>query len=600
MLKKNSMSHTNLCVPDVVDNDLGEWDLSVLFVDQQDWEQQFEEAKELVQKDPCCCFKNKLFESVDIFCEFVEQTEALARKLDKLYLYSMLRHQKSLSSDEADIMCKKAEWLQAQYMEMITWVLPEVMAATTQEIERITQSSKTSLYGKWITDIQRLRFHRASYLEESFITKLSVIMNFPSSYHTILSNLETEFGSLLVNNQEKTLTKSNYSGFIRDQNREVREKAFLLMNQGLMKHQHSYKEIINHQMQNLCFISDIRKYTAPLSAKMYEQQVPDILYFNVINTAKQYVGLLSKCVKYRQQLLSYEKIYPWDIYAPVYSDDNLELFTYKEAIQLSLDVVAELGEDYLNVAYMGLTSQKWVDAYSAFGKTSGAFSSGCYGSFPYILMNFQGGVSDVYTLIHELGHSMHSYYSNKAQPYTYHSYNLLIAEVVSNVNEELLRRKWLASTNIKYVNLAKLMYTEETISAFFRQALFAEFEYWLSDEVSSGNCLATQKINNKFDELQQLYFSGTVEYHELSKYSWMGVPHFYLWFYVYQYSVGFCASISIVNRLQSGLLSVEQYLDFLKAGNSKTPKRLLQELGIDITSSLFIKESLEYINKAIR
>jgi len=437
--------------------------------------------------------------------------------------------------------------------------------------------------------------------QEALLAQLSEVANASSQTFSTLNNADLEFPSIKDDKGEEVeLTHGRYIRFLESDNREVREEAFRAMYGTYGKFRNTFASTLAGNVKRDNVNAKIRNYTSARHAAMAENHIPEQVYDNLVNTVNKNLHLLQRYVSLRKKVLGVDELHMWDLFTPLVKESKMEV-PYEEAKEIMLKSFAPLGEEYVATATKGLEN-RWVDVLENKGKRSGAYSSGSYGTNPYILMNWQDNVSNLFTLAHEFGHSLHSYYSRENQPFTYGDYSIFVAEVASTCNEALLNDYLLKTIDDPQKRIYLLNYWLEGFrGTVFRQTMFAEFEHLIHKLEQDGEALTADKLTEVYYELNKKYFGDDMVVDEEIGLEWARIPHFYYNYYVYQYSTGYSAAVALSNQILSeGQPAVDRYTnEFLKAGSSNTPIEVLKKAGVDMTSSSPIEEACKVFEEKL-
>ncbi|MGB4703072.1 MAG: oligoendopeptidase F, partial [Syntrophomonadaceae bacterium] len=457
-----------------------------------------------------------------------------------------------------------------------------------------------AVYAHYFDELFRQKEHILGEKEERLLAMSADLSSASNNIFTMLNNADIKFPTIRdENGQEVELTKGRYGRFMESRDRRVRKEAY----EGLYS---SYKGLINTLAATLSssikrdiFYARARNYPSALHAALDQDNVPVEVYNQLIASVNNHLDSMYRYMKIRKKLLQVDPMYMYDIYVPLVADFDMKV-TYEEAKEITLQGLKPLGEEYLSVLRQGYQG-RWIDVYENQGKTSGAYSWGTYDTHPYVLMNYDDKLDDLFTLAHEMGHSLHSYYSNLAQPYIYSQYSIFVAEVASTVNESLLIDYLLKNTDNPQEKMYLLNhYLEQFRGTVYRQTMFAEFEKITHERVEAGDALTPENLGELYLELNKKYYGPEVEMDDNICAEWARIPHFYSAFYVYKYATGFSAATAIKQSiLEEGQPAVDRYLDFLKSGSSDYPINLLKKAGVDLTTPEPVEKALTYFSKLL-
>lgn len=563
------------------------WDLRPMYASFTEWEKAF---SNLVSTDESflkkiLSFKGRLAEGPHVCKEFVEYLMQIDRSISKLITYAHLLHDQDVGEDVHKNAYGKIRHIAHEFSEAISWFEPELLQLSPPQLDAILHYDALKEFRVFFEKIIRLKPHTLSKEEEQILSYAGKLAQGPYHIFSSFNNADLKFKKAQNDEgKEFDVSHGSYHLYMESKDRVLRKSAFESMHQAYQAYENTLVETLQLQVQSHAFYAKSRKYASSLEAALFPHQIDTKVYKNLIDTVKSRIDTMHRYVSARKSFLGVDKVHAYDMYVPCVKDVIMR-FSYEEAVDLIIEAVAVLGKDYQYVLREGLTSKRWVDRYENLRKRSGAYSSGCYDSFPYILMNYQGTLSDVLTLAHEAGHSMHSYLSCKHQPYQYSSYTIFVAEVASTFNEELVFRSLLNKMKSwdekKYLINKRIDGIRGTL---FRQTLFAEFELKIHEHVESGMPLTPKLLKDLYRNLNREYYGSDFCYLDLVEYEFMRIPHFYSNFYVYQYATGISAALALVDKVAQEN-NPHSYLEFLSSGCKDYSLNLLKKAGVDMTSS---------------
>ncbi len=567
------------------------WNTEALYPNFQAWENHFksickEKNHNQEQWPEISKWKGKLSNEKNL-SEFFKYLFNLSKELEQLYTYAHLRHDEDIADTQHKGAYSRITTMLHQFSQKTAWIHPELLSLSEETIKKIIKSPDLKPYAFHIEKIVRLKPYTLSEREEELIALSG--QPFQSFYKAFnsLSDADFSFGKIKDKEEkEYELTHASYALLLRSQDRSLRENAFKQYHQKYRDHQNTLTEIINGQIQKSLYLTKARRFPSSLDSALFANNIPTSVYRNLITAVNKRLPSLHAYLELRKKKLKLEKLCPWDLYVPLTNDLDIKM-DYTHAVKAVVESVAPLGAEYQHALKNGLTQERWVDWFENKNKRSGAYSSGCYTSAPYILMNYKNILRDVYTLAHEAGHSMHSYLSRKHQPYQYGDYPIFVAEVASTFNEDLLLRHLLTSfTEKKEQEFLINQRIEDIRSTLFRQTMFAEFELLIHDLTAKNIPLTPDRLNKEYLELNQKYFGESVEIGEELSIEWARIPHFYYNFYVFQYATGISAATALAEKVvNGGEKERDDYLSFLKSGCSGYPIELLKKAGVDMETA---------------
>jgi len=584
------MTHTRKEV-----NHADTWNVESLYPSLKAWEEAFQKAA----KDPTfpeiTRHRGTLKEGPKKIRAALEAILSTKREGEKLFTYSHLRHDEETSNNDHKAAFNKIRLLLTQFNEACSWFEPELLSLSPKEIDTWLKAPELKEYAIYLEKILHLRAHTLSPEIEALLASAGQALSAPQRAYSALCDADFKFGTVTDSQgNEKPLTHASYGNYLRSHDRTLRKNSFEKMLQHYKSHENSLTELLVGQLQAHIFEVRARKYDSCLEAALFPKKIDPEVYRSLIKTVHAKIPLLHRYLKLRKQLLGVDELQFYDLYVPLVDEIDLKM-SYEEASNELIASVAPLGRDYQETLKKGLTEQRWVDRYENKNKRSGAYSSGCYDSFPFILMNYQGILRDVFTLAHEAGHSMHSHLSRTHQSYQDADYPIFVAEVASTFNEELLMQHLLSKTKEPRLRAYLLNEKLEAIrTTLLRQTLFAEFELKIHEALEQGVPLTPGKLNELYGELTKTYFGEEVASNGDILAEWARIPHFYYFFYVYQYATGISAALSLAKKvLKGGEKERAAYLRFLQSGSSRYPLDLLKEAGVDLSSPEPVETALD-------
>ncbi len=565
--------------------DAHKWDLTPLFNDDQRWETIFVEVE--LQLPTYQKYEGRLQDSVAIFKEAIDFHLGLSRKIEKLYTYAHLKSDEDKSNQLYLGFYQRALNLSTRSSEMASFMTPEIQAIPNEIINRYMEDASLGELKFYLEKILRYKPHTRSQSEEQILAMSREIASGPSQVFGQLDNVDLNFGTITdENGNEMELSHGNFITFLTSSHREVREKAFFQYYQVYQNHKHTLAATLSNSIKKDLFYARVRNFENCRKSALFSDNIEETVYDNLIDSVKKNLDPLFKYLNFRKKALELKELHFYDTYVPIIDDVDFQM-PYDEAVGVAVSAVAPLGEEYCQILKEGLLGG-WVDRYENRGKRSGAYSSGCYDSPPYILLNYdEQNLNSLYTLIHEAGHSMHSYYSNKTQPYVDHDYTIFVAEVASTFNEDLLSRYLLELYKDNSRMKAYILNREiDNIRAtLYRQTMFAEFEKITHAMVEAHDPLTLEVMTEAYHKLLQIYFGDCLIFDPELSLEYLRIPHFYSAFYVYKYATGVSAAIALADKVvNEGETARRAYLDFLKLGGSKFPLDELLDAGIDMRS----------------
>jgi oligoendopeptidase F len=596
---QNGEQHKNsLPKRDEVD-DRFKWDLTKIFDSDAKWEEAFQEVKSLLPETNA--FQGSLTESAQKLAEGLRLRDKLSSKMAKVYVYAHLKKDEDSTNPTYIAFEDRAKNLFVKVNSALSFVVPEILNTEEETIRQyFLENKQLHMYEHALDEIMRQKEHVLSAAEEAVLAQTGELASAPNDIYTMISNADMKFPSVTdEHGEERELTHGRFRQFMQSPDRSVRKQAFEAMYSTYRKQINTLAATLNASIKKDVFMARVRKYPSSLHAGVFKDNIDTEVYKNLINTIHEHLPLFRRYLQLRQKALGVEQLHMYDIYVPFVQDAGMT-FSYEQAQELVLQSLSPLGDEYVTEVKKGLTDG-WVDVYENVGKRSGAYSAGTYGTPPYILMNYEDTLDDVFTLAHELGHSMHSYYSRKEQPYVYSNYTIFVAEVASTLNEALLTRYLLEKTDDPHQKFYILdHYLDGFRGAVFRQTMFAEYEMKIHEKVEQGEALTADTLSKLYYGLNKQYFGEVMDIDRDIELEWARIPHFYYTFYVYKYATGYAAAAALSKQiLEEGAPAVKRYLSFLKSGGSDYPLELLKKAGVDMTSPEPIREALQVFSSTL-
>ncbi len=575
------------------------WKLENIFETDEKWYEELESIKKMLPEIKK--FKDSLGDSAENLYNLLSFQDKISNKIGRLFVYAHMRYDQDTTNSHYQEMNAKAENLYTKVASEMSFIIPEILSLPENTVkEFLKEYEPLQLYEHTLDEITRQRAHVLSEKEEKLLAGFSEIGANPSQTYGALNNADLTFPSIKnEDGEEVDLTHGRYIGFLKSEDRQVRKSAFDAMYDTFGSFKNTFASTLGGNVKKNNFNAHVKKYDRARQAKLDNNNIPETVYDNLIEAVNDRLPLLHRYVELRKKVLGLDELHMYDLYTPLVKDAELEV-TYDEAKSLVLKGLAPLGKEYLSIIEEGFEN-RWIDVEENKGKRSGAYSSGHYGTNPFILMNWQDNVNNLFTLAHELGHSLHSYYTHKNQPYRYGNYSIFVAEVASTCNEALLNDYLLKNTKDEKEKLYLLNnFLEGFRGTVFRQTMFAEFEHEIHMHEQNGEALTADKLTELYYDLNKKYFGENVVVDEKIGWEWARIPHFYMGYYVYQYSTGYAAATALADQiLTEGDQAVERYKGFLKAGSSDYPIEVLKAAGVDMTSKEPILAALDVFEEKL-
>lgn len=570
------------------------WDLTKVFPDDQSFEQAYQELKEELEQTPV--IKQNFKQNAQAFLQGIEFLLAIYRKAEKIYVYAHLKNDQDTANTTYQSMYGKASTLIAQTGEALSWFEPEVLSLSEEQLEAFfREESGLHVYHHFIEELLNKQDHVLPLEQEALLAGASEIFGGASDTFAILNNADLKFP--VVKNEageDVQLTHGVYGQLMESTDRTVRKNAFEALYSVYQQFKNTFAQTLSTHVKVHNYKAKVRGYDSARQAALSSNQIPEDVYDTLVLVVNQYMPLLHRYVELRKELLAVDELHMYDLYTPLLAEAPIK-YTYEEAQQEALKALAPLGEDYLAVVQKAF-DERWIDVVENQGKRSGAYSSGAYDTQPYILLNWHDRLDELFTLVHEMGHSVHSYYTRNNQPYVYGDYPIFLAEIASTTNENILTDYLLKTQKDPKVRAYILNHFLDGFKGtVFRQTQFAEFEHFIHTEDAAGHPLTNEHLSNFYGELNAKYYGPVVERDPEIKNEWTRIPHFYYNYYVYQYATGFSAASALASKIvvENDAEALDRYLAFLKAGSSDYPIDVMKKAGVDMTQPNYIEDAME-------
>lgn len=569
------------------------WNIEAMFPDEAQIDTDIEEV--LAKTEEFGRFAGHLTENANTLLEAFQMRDAIWQKLEKVYVYARMRRDEDNRVTEYQAMTDKCQSIIAQVSAAMSFFTPELLDASEETLlSYIQQEAGLSQYEFAIRDVLREKKHVLTKAEENILAQMGEITGATNDIFTMLNNADIKFGSITDEDGDQVeLTHGNYITFMESHDRRVRKEAYTHMYDAFKSMINTIAAAYNYNTKTDVISARIRKYDSARQAALSGDNIPEEVYDNLIKVVNDNLPTVHRYMELRKNLLGVDKLQMYDIYVPLVELPK-KVISYEQGLEIMRQGLAPLGQEYIERMNKGIEAG-WIDVYENEGKTSGAYSFGSYDSMPYILLNYTDTLKDVFTIVHEMGHSMHSSYTRQAQPYIYGSHSIFTAEVASTVNESLLMHHLLdKETDPQMRKYLLNMYIEEFRTTLFRQTMFAEFEALTHKAIEDGQVLTAEWMCQEYQKLNDKYFGPAVEKDDTIRYEWARIPHFYNAFYVYKYATGYSAATAISGKiLKEGAPARDAYIEFLKTGESDHPIQLLKLAGVDMSTPKPIEQAME-------
>ena len=571
-------------------NEKDTWDLSTIFETDQKWEEELalltEDTKEAAR------LEGHLLDSAESLLNITERYLDLSRRLEKLYVYAHMKNDQDTRVAKYQEYYAKAMTLYSQLDQVFSFYEPEFMAITEEQYQNfLAEEPKLQPYKHFFDKLLQNKEHVLSQREEELLAGAGEIFGAASETFAILDNADIVFPFVKdEDGNEVQLSHGVYMRLVESKNREVRRGAYEALYSTYEQYQHTYAKTLQTNVKVQNYRAKVRNYKSAREAALAANFVPESVYDNLVSAVRKHLPLLHRYLALRSKILGIPDLKMYDVYTPLSTVEYS--FTYEEALKKAEDALAVLGEDYLSRVKRAF-SERWIDVYENQGKRSGAYSGGSYDTNAFMLLNWQDNLDNLFTLVHETGHSMHSSYTRETQPYVYGDYSIFLAEIASTTNENILTEKLLQEVQDDATRFAILNnFLDGFRGTVFRQTQFAEFEHAIHQADQNGEVLTSEFLNNLYADLNQEYYGLSKEDNPQIQYEWARIPHFYYNYYVYQYSTGFAAASALAEKIVHGSQDDrDRYIDYLKAGKSDYPLNIMRKAGVDM-------EKEDYLNDA--
>ncbi len=575
------------------------WNLEAIYPDNQAWETEYKEVQSLAADIEGK--KGSLGNSAADLLAVLKSSDELEIKAEKIYVYAKMRRDEDNANNNYQILYDRAENLIIRVNSASSFIVPEISNIPEDKLrDFLAENQDLSVYQHFFDEILRQKKHILSVAEEKILANVADLSYAPTNIFSMINNADIKFPIIKdEKGNDVELTKGRYGRFMESEDRRVRRDAYKALYSSYGKLKNTIGTTLSSSVKKDIFYARTRKYNSAIEAALDQDNVAVEVYDRLIDTVHKNLDYMYRYIDLRKKLLGLDKLQMYDIYVPLIKNIDVEI-TYEEAKDLVVKGLEPLGADYLKILQEGLNSG-WIDVYENEGKTSGAYSWGSYATSPYILLNYDNKLNDVFTLAHELGHSLHTYYSNSSQPYVYSQYSIFVAEVASTVNESLLIDYMINKAKNDQEKMYLINhYLEQFRGTVYRQTMFAEFEKIIHEKVENGEALTPEILSEVYQGLNELYYGAGIELDEKIASEWMRIPHFYSAFYVYKYATGFSAATALKEQIiKEGEPAVNRYIDFLKSGSSDYPLNVLKKAGVDLTKAEPVQDALDYFGRLV-
>lgn len=568
------------------------WKLEDIYISIEKWEEDFKNLEKMLPRFQE--YQGHLFESPQKLFESIQLMENAEIIMGKLYAYAVMKSHEDTSKEIYQALADRAGSLLTKLSAAVSFYTPEILSAEDGLLQSfINQSSDLKKYVFFFENILRMRPHTLSQSEEELLARAGEVARGPEEIFSLFTNADMKFPTVVdEKGNEVELSEERYIRFIRSKDRRVRQDAYESLFDTYSKYKNSLAAMYSSSVKSDLFYAQSRKYESCLEGALDSDHIPLSVYDAVVDTIRENLAPLHEYVALRKEVLEVPELRMHDLYVPLVDEPHKDI-SYDEACSMVLKGLEPLGKEYLSILKHGFESG-WIDVYENQGKRKGAYSWGSYGTHPYVLLNYNGTINDVFTIAHEMGHSIHTWYSHKNQPFIYADYTIFLAEVASTTNEALLLHYLIENSTDRNTRIYLLNYFLEQIrTTVYRQAMFADFERTSHSMAEKGDPLTADRLSTIWHDLNVAYYGPSISVDNRIDIEWARIPHFYSAFYVYKYVTGYAAATSLSQQiLNDGEIKRTRYLDFLKQGSSSYSINILQNAGVDMTSSAPLEETI--------
>ena len=579
-------------------NEKDTWDLSTIFETDQKWEEELARLTEDTKE--AASLEGHLLDSAESLLNITERYLDLNRRLEKLYVYAHMKNDQDTRVAKYQEYYAKAMTLYSQLDQVFSFYEPEFMAITEEQYQNfLAEEPKLQPYKHFFDKLLQNKEHVLSQREEELLAGAGEIFGAASETFAILDNADIVFPFVKdEDGNEVQLSHGVYMRLVESKNREVRRGAYEALYSTYEQYQHTYAKTLQTNVKVQNYRAKVRNYKSAREAALAANFVPESVYDNLVSAVRKHLPLLHRYLALRSKILGIQDLKMYDVYTPLSSVEYS--FTYEDALKKAEEALAVLGDDYLSRVKRAF-SERWIDVYENQGKRSGAYSGGSYDTNAFMLLNWQDNLDNLFTLVHETGHSMHSSYTRETQPYVYGDYSIFLAEIASTTNENILTEKLLQEVQDDATRFAILNnFLDGFRGTVFRQTQFAEFEHAIHQADQNGEVLTSEFLNNLYADLNQEYYGLSKEDNPQIQYEWARIPHFYYNYYVYQYSTGFAAASALAEKIVHGSQEDrDRYIDYLKAGKSDYPLNIMRKAGVDMEKEGYLNDAFAVFERRL-
>lgn len=574
------------------------WNIDTMYQSNESIKDDIDKVNSIIEE--LKSYKGKISSSKENLYKVLSNSEKASRILQNLYVYTHMKQHEDTRNNENQARATKAEMLSTELSMATSYIVPEIIAMDENKLKEYLEYEKLSFYKKYVDEILRDKPHTLTEKEEEILAGVSDLSTVPENVYEMFSFADLKFPEIKgEDGKDIRITHGNYSTFLKSKDSRVRKDAFKAVYSTYEDYKNTFASTLYGGIKSEIFYSKMRNYKSAIESSLFQDDISVDVYYNLISAVDENLDTLNRYVDIRKKYLNIDEMHMYDLYVPITSNFDMKI-TYEEAQDIILKALKPLGEEYLIIVKRAF-NERWIDVYENEGKQGGAYSWGSYDSSPYILMSYKDDLNSLFTLIHELGHSMHSYYSKHNQEYLYSSYKIFVAEVASTLNELLLVNYLLENSSSKEERIYLLnYYLEQFRTTVYRQTMFAEFEKITHERVEAGEPLTAKEFTDIYYDLNKKYYGKSCIVDEEIGLEWARIPHFYSNFYVYKYATGFSAASALSEKiLNEGKSAVEKYIEFLKSGGSDYPLNQLRAAGVDMEKKESIEKALNVFKELV-
>ncbi|CEQ18906.1 oligoendopeptidase F [Paraclostridium sordellii] len=574
------------------------WNIDTMYQSNESIKDDIDKVNSIIEE--LKSYKGKISSSKENLYKVLSNSEKASRILQNLYVYTHMKQHEDTRNNENQARATKAEMLSTELSMATSYIVPEIIAMDENKLKEYLEDEKLSFYKKYVDEILRDKPHTLTEKEEEILAGVSDLSTVPENVYEMFSFADLKFPEIKgEDGKDIRITHGNYSTLLKSKDSRVRKDAFEAVYSTYEDYKNTFASTLYGGIKSEIFYSKMRNYKSAIESSLFQDDISVDVYYNLISAVDENLDTLNRYVDIRKKYLNIDEMHMYDLYVPITSNFDMKI-TYEEAQDIILKALKPLGEEYLSIVKRAF-NERWIDVYENEGKQGGAYSWGSYDSSPYILMSYKDDLNSLFTLIHELGHSMHSYYSKHNQEYLYSSYKIFVAEVASTLNELLLVNYLLENSSSKEERIYLLnYYLEQFRTTVYRQTMFAEFEKITHERVEAGEPLTAKEFTDIYYDLNKKYYGKSCIVDEEIGLEWARIPHFYSNFYVYKYATGFSAASALSEKiLNEGKSAVEKYIEFLKSGGSDYPLNQLRAAGVDMEKKESIEKALDVFKELV-